>query len=166
MTAVVRAALGLGSNLGDRRAFLADAIETIEATPGVTVVAVSPVVESSPVGGPPQQDYLNAVVVVDTILEPDALLELAQRCENQAERERQERWGPRTLDVDVLAYGELSTDDPVLALPHPRALERAFVLVPWATVDPHFVVAGRSVADWAADVDASGVRSAHPVWEG
>jgi 2-amino-4-hydroxy-6-hydroxymethyldihydropteridine diphosphokinase len=162
----VRAALGLGSNLGDRRAFLAKAIETIESTSEITVVGVSPVVESSPVGGPPQQDYLNAVVVVDTILRPDALLELAQRCETEAGRERRERWGPRTLDVDVLAYGELTTDDPVLTLPHPRAVERAFVLVPWAVVDPHFVVAGRSVSDWAADVDVRGVRPADPVREG
>jgi 2-amino-4-hydroxy-6-hydroxymethyldihydropteridine diphosphokinase len=166
VTAVVRAAFGLGSNLGDRRAFLARAIETIGSTPGITVVSVSPVVESSPVGGPPQQDYLNAVVVVDTILSPDALLELAHRCETEAGRERQERWGPRTLDVDVLAYADLTTDDPVLTLPHPRAVERAFVLVPWAVADPHFVVAGRSVADWAADVDASGVRPADQVREG
>jgi 2-amino-4-hydroxy-6-hydroxymethyldihydropteridine diphosphokinase len=166
VTAVVRAALGLGSNLGDRRAFLAKAIETIESTSGITVVGVSPVVESSPVGGPPQQDYLNAVVVVDTILRPGALLELAQRCETEAGRERRERWGPRTLDVDVLAYGELTTDDPVLTLPHPRAVERAFVLVPWAVVDPHFVVAGRSVSDWAADADVGGVRPADPVREG
>lgn len=165
MRSIVRAALGLGSNLGDRHALLANAIETIESTPGITVVGVSPVVESTPVGGPPQQDFLNSVVVVDTTLTPDALLELAQRCETDAGRERRERWGPRTLDVDVLAYGDLTTDDPELTLPHPRAVVRAFVLVPWAVVDPHFVVAGRTVSDWAADVDVSGVRPADPVRE-
>lgn len=163
MTATVRAAFGLGSNMGDRHAFLANAIGTLGSTPGITVVGVAPLVESAPVGGPPQQDYLNTVVVVETSLTPDALLALAQRCESQAGRERRERWGPRTLDVDVLAYGDLATDDPALTLPHPRAVERAFVLVPWVAVDPHFVVAGRSVSDWAADVDASGVRPADPV---
>ena len=165
MTATVRAAFGLGSNLGDRHAFLANAIAALRSTPEVTVVGVSPLVESDPVGGPAQPDFLNAVVVVDTTLAPEALLELAQRCESEAGRERSERWGPRTLDVDVLAYGELTTDDPVLTLPHPRAVERAFVLIPWAAVDPHFVVAGRSVADWAAEVDASGVRPADQVRE-
>ena len=82
----------------------------------------------------------------------------AHHCEAMAGRERHERWGPRTLDVDVLAYGDVVSNDPVLTLPHPRATERAFVLVPWAAVDPAFVVAGQSVADWAAAVDASGVR--------
>lgn len=165
MTTTVRAAFGLGSNMGDRYAFLTSAIATLGATPGITVVGVSPLVESAPVGGPPQQDYLNAVVVVDTSLTPDALLALAQRCESKAGRERRERWGPRTLDVDVLAYGDLTTDDPALTLPHPRAVARAFVLIPWVAVDPHFVVAGRSVSDWAADVDASGVRPTDPVRE-
>lgn len=159
MSETVRAALGLGSNIGDRHGFLADAIATIGSTPGIAVVGVSPLVESAPVGGPVQQDYLNAVVVVDTTLTPDALLALAQRCEGEAGRERRERWGPRTLDVDLLAYGELTTDDPVLTLPHPRAVERAFVMVPWAVVDPHFVIAGRTVSDWATSVDASGIRS-------
>jgi 2-amino-4-hydroxy-6-hydroxymethyldihydropteridine diphosphokinase len=166
VTATVRAAFGLGSNIGDRHAFLASAIATLGSTPGITVVGVSPIVESAPVGGPPQQDYLNAVVVVDTILTPEALLALARRCETEAGRERRERWGPRTLDVDVLAYGELTTDDPDLTLPHPRAVERAFVLIPWAAVDPDFVIAGRSVSDWTAGVDTDGVRPADPVREG
>jgi dihydroneopterin aldolase/2-amino-4-hydroxy-6-hydroxymethyldihydropteridine diphosphokinase len=154
----VRAVFGLGSNVGDRPRHLERAIETLRATPHVVVVAVSPFVETDPVGGPEQPDFLNAVVVTDTTLSPAALLALAHQCESAARRERGKRWGPRTLDVDVLAYGDLTSDDPELTLPHPRAAERAFVLVPWSAVDPGFVVAGRSVADWAADVDASGVR--------
>jgi 2-amino-4-hydroxy-6-hydroxymethyldihydropteridine diphosphokinase len=155
---VTRAALGLGSNLGDRRAHLENAIATIAAAPGVTVVGISPFFETVAVGGPDQPNYLNAVVVIDTSITPDALLALAQRCEADAHRVRHERWGSRTLDVDVLAYGELSSDDPELTLPHPRAIERAFVMVPWVSVDPQFVVAGRTVAEWASQLDAHGVR--------
>jgi 2-amino-4-hydroxy-6-hydroxymethyldihydropteridine diphosphokinase len=154
----VRAALGLGSNVGDRQGHLMRALATLHATPGVFVFEVSPFVETDPVGGPEQPDFLNAVVVVDTTLSPEALLVLAHQCEEAEGRERAERWGPRTLDVDVLAYNDLVSDDPELTLPHPRATERAFVLLPWAAVDPDFVVAGRSVADWAVVVDASGVR--------
>lgn len=158
MTATVRAALGLGSNLGDRVAHLAQAVQIISTTPDLVVVGVSPFVETDPVGGPDQPDYLNAVVVVDTHLSAGALLALAHECEQAAGRTRSERWGPRTLDVDVLAYGDLVTRDPLLTLPHPRATSRAFVLVPWSAVDPGFLVAGRAVSDWSAEVDTTGVR--------
>jgi len=155
---VTRAALGLGSNLSDRLAHIESAIATIASAPGVTVVGVSPVVESVAVGGPDQPDYLNAVVVIDTSLSASALLALAQRCEAGAQRVRHERWGPRTLDVDVLAYGAEISDDPELTLPHPRAMQRAFVMVPWATVDPQFVLAGRAVAEWASQLGDHGIR--------
>jgi 2-amino-4-hydroxy-6-hydroxymethyldihydropteridine diphosphokinase len=158
VTITVRAALGLGSNVGDRRAHLVRALATLHATPEVLVVGVSPFVETDPVGGPDQADFLNAVVVVDTTLSPHELLFLAHECEQAEGRERGVRWGPRTLDVDVLAYDDFVSDEPELTVPHPRATERAFVLVPWAAVDPEFLVAGRSVADWAAAVDSSGVR--------
>ena len=154
---VTRAALGLGSNLGNRLAHLESAIAAIGSTPGVDVVGVSPFVESVAVG-PPQPDYLNAVVVIDTSLTAEALLGLARCCEAEARRVRDQRWGPRTLDVDVLAYGQASSDDAELTLPHPRATQRAFVMVPWAAVDPDFVVAGRSVAEWAGQLDAAGLR--------
>jgi 2-amino-4-hydroxy-6-hydroxymethyldihydropteridine diphosphokinase len=159
MTAPVRVAFGLGSNLGDRRQYLADAVATIGEDPGITVVAVSPLVETDPVGGPEQPDYLNAVVIVDTTLTAEAVLDLAQHCEQRSGRKREQRWGPRTLDVDVLAYDELTSDSATLTLPHPRATERAFVMVPWAVVDPTFVVLGRSVKEWADALDDSGVRS-------
>lgn len=154
-----RVALGIGSNLGDRAGYLARAIEQLRSSPDVTVVATSPLVETQPVGGPDQPEFLNAVVILDTSLSPDEVLELAQACERDARRVRTERWGPRTLDVDVLAYDGVVRDDDDLTLPHPRAVERAFVLVPWALVDPDFVVRGRTVAQWAAEVGDAGVRA-------
>lgn len=161
----VRVALGLGSNLGDRRASLQTAVDRIRKTPDVRFVAASPIVESSPVGGPPQPDFLNAVVIVDTTLTPHEILTLAHDCEREADRVREVRWGPRTLDVDVLVYGDLGCDDPELTLPHPLASQRAFVLVPWAAVDPEFRLAGRRVQEWAADVDAAGVRESGLRWD-
>jgi 2-amino-4-hydroxy-6-hydroxymethyldihydropteridine diphosphokinase len=131
-----RVYLGLGSNLGDRPARLQEAVDGLAATPGVTVVGVSRVYETSPVGGPPQPDYLNAVVVVETAWSPRKLLELAHRLEAHAERVRTERWGARTLDVDVLLVGDEQVDEPDLTIPHPRMAERAFVLVPLADLDP------------------------------
>ncbi len=159
MTAV-RAALGLGSNLGDRLGRLREACLGLSGEPGVTVAAVSSVFETTPVGGPEQPDYLNAVVVVDTTLTAVQLLALAHRLEDRAERRRTTRWGARTLDVDVLAVGGEQVDQPQLTLPHPRAHERAFVLVPWAQVDPDFVVPGRGrVIDLLDAVDDSGVAA-------
>lgn len=131
--------LGLGSNVGDRLAHLQGAVDRLAATEGIVVVAVSNVYETAPVGGPPQPDHLNAVVAVDTVLGPYELLAAAQACERAAHRVRLERWGPRTLDVDVLVYGDVRLDDPVLTLPHPRMHERGFVLVPLADVAPGLV---------------------------
>jgi 2-amino-4-hydroxy-6-hydroxymethyldihydropteridine diphosphokinase len=160
---VRRVALALGANLGDRAATLRAAVAEIGAADGVDVVAVSPVYETDPVGGPPDQPpYLNAVVVADSDLEPDALLALAHRVEDAHGRVRVERWGARTLDVDLLAVDAVTSDRPELTLPHPRAHERAFVLVPWADVDADFVVPGQgSVRDLLAarpGAERSGVR--------
>jgi 2-amino-4-hydroxy-6-hydroxymethyldihydropteridine diphosphokinase len=138
-----RAALALGANLGDRLAALQYAVDGLAATDGVRLVAVSSVYETDPVGGPGEQpDYLNAVAVVDTSLRPDELLARAHALEDAAGRVRVVRWGPRTLDVDVLAVGSETADTESLQLPHPRVAERAFVLVPWADVDPTFDVPG------------------------
>jgi 2-amino-4-hydroxy-6-hydroxymethyldihydropteridine diphosphokinase len=139
---VSRAYLGLGSNLGDRLAHLQAAVDGLARTPGVDVAAVSPVYETAPVGGPPQDDYLNAVVAIDTELTPRGLLDIAQHLEAAEHRVRRERWGPRTLDVDVLIVGDEVVDEPDLVVPHPRLRERAFVLVPLSDLD----------AEWAASV--------------
>jgi 2-amino-4-hydroxy-6-hydroxymethyldihydropteridine diphosphokinase len=131
----VRAFLALGSNLGDRRAHIEAAIEAMP-----DVVAVSPVYETEPVGGPDGQGpFLNAVVELDTALSPRELLELCQRLEAAAGRVRTERWGPRTLDVDVLLVGDLTVNEPDLVVPHPRMWERDFVLRPLADLAPELV---------------------------
>lgn len=153
------AVLALGSNIGDSAATLRGAVEALSATEGIDVVAVSRVVETDPVGGPEQDVYLNAVVLIRTALESADLLGVCQRIEADFERVREVRWGPRTLDVDVIAVQGVVSDDPVLTLPHPRAHERGFVLVPWADVDPDAVVPGHGrVADLLEGVDVSGVR--------
>lgn len=131
------AVLGLGSNLGDRLAHLSTAVHEIDRLPGVEVLSVSPVVETDPVGGPVGQDrYLNAVAAVRTSLSPLRLLHGCQDVEQRHGRTRELRWGPRTLDVDVLTYGDLVVATAVLVLPHPRAAGRGFVLVPWDLLDP------------------------------
>src|SRR3954468_124375 len=98
--------LALGSNLGDRLAHLQAAVDAIASAPGTRIVAVSRVYETAAVGGPPQDAFLNAVLAIETELDPHALLEVAQQCERAAHRERNERWGPRTLDVDILLYDD------------------------------------------------------------
>lgn len=124
----MRAYLGLGSNLGDRRAHLRAAVAALP-----DVVAVSPVYETDPVGGPPGQGpYLNLVVVLETDRSPRQLLDLAHNLEDAAGRVRKERDGPRTLDVDVLLVGDLCVDEPDLVVPHPRMWQRRFVLAPLA----------------------------------
>ena len=134
----VRAYLGIGSNLGDRVSHLQRAVDGLASTSGIEVAALSPVYETAPVGGPPQPDYLNAVVAVDTTLSPRELLVLANRLEADADRVRKERWGPRTLDVDVLLVGDERVDDADLVVPHPRMTDRAFVLVPLADLEPEW----------------------------
>ncbi len=138
---MARAYLALGSNLGDRVAHLQSALDGLERHPDVTIVDVSGVYETEPVGGPVQDDYLNAVVAIDTTLEPIAVLDLAQTLERVARRVRRERDGPRTLDVDVLLYDELQCDDPRLVVPHPRMWDRGFVLAPLHDVAPDIVAA-------------------------
>ncbi|HYN74752.1 MAG TPA: 2-amino-4-hydroxy-6-hydroxymethyldihydropteridine diphosphokinase [Candidatus Limnocylindria bacterium] len=142
-TAYVRGALALGSNLGDREAVLSAAVVDLAEVPGLILVATSSIYETAAVGGPAQGAYLNAVLVVDTWLNARALLDAALEVETAHGRVRGERWGPRTLDVDVLALGSLVSADPVITLPHPRAHQRGFVLVPWAEVDPGFEIPGR-----------------------
>jgi 2-amino-4-hydroxy-6-hydroxymethyldihydropteridine diphosphokinase len=155
-----RAVLSLGSNLGNRLETLQGAIDALEDTPGVRIKAVSPVYETEPWGVEPdsQPTYFNAVVVLKTTLPPSSLLERAHAVEEAFNRVRDERWGPRTIDVDIVAYADVVSDDPVLTLPHPRAHERAFVLAPWHDVDPEAQLPGRGpVAQLLATVPQEGV---------
>ena len=146
-----RAYLALGSNLGDRLAHLQLAVDALARVPGIRVVAVSRIYETAPVGGPPQDPYLNAVVAIETDLGPHELLRRCQELEELAARERTERWGPRTLDVDVLLVGELRVETADLTIPHPRMWERGFVLAPLRDVAPELVDAG---ATWEGVRDA------------
>ncbi|MGH9018106.1 MAG: 2-amino-4-hydroxy-6-hydroxymethyldihydropteridine diphosphokinase [Acidimicrobiales bacterium] len=131
----MRAFLGLGSNLGDRMDHLRLAVAALP-----DLVAVSPVYETAPVGGPAGQgDYLNLVAELDTELSPRDLLAVAQRLESDAHRVRTAHHGPRTLDVDVLLVGDLVVDDPDLVVPHPRMWERRFVVEPLADLAPDLV---------------------------
>ncbi|CAO5253683.1 2-amino-4-hydroxy-6-hydroxymethyldihydropteridine diphosphokinase [Frankia sp. AgKG'84/4] len=154
------AVLALGSNLGDRWALLRAAVRHLDGLLGVT--ACSPVYETAPVGGPAQEDYLNAVVLVAPA-SPRELLAAARAVEQEAQRVRAVRWGPRTLDVDVIALGEQTSDDPDILIPHPRAHLRAFVCLPWLDVEPAAVLPGRGrvadlVAAMARDGQVAGVR--------
>jgi len=154
-----RVVLAIGANLGDRLGTLQGCVNAIGRLPDTDVLAISPVYETAPVGGPAQPDYLNAVLVAVTGLRPLELLGAAHRIEAEFGRVRDVRFGPRTLDVDVISYsGELSRD-PVLTLPHPRAHERAFVLAPWLDLDPEAQLAGRGpVRELLAGLDAGGIR--------
>lgn len=172
-----RVVVALGSNLGDRGETLHAAVGALRALPGLTVTAVSALVETDPVGGPEQPPYLNAVVVGRSTLPPAELLAALHAIEADHGRTREIRWGARTLDLDLVQHGvpggrrEVTSDAAEMTLPHPRASERAFVLVPWLDADPRATLRVgpgpdgiRRVSDLLADLDRSGVRPG-PRWE-
>ncbi len=132
-----RAFLSLGSNLGDKQQYLRDAI--FELSSDVTVLGVSRLYETAPVGGVVQDDFLNVVIEIDTVLSPLELLDRCQALESQANRVRLVRFGPRTLDVDILLYGDSAIDSERLTIPHPRMFERKFVLQPLSDLAPELV---------------------------
>lgn len=150
---MTRVVLSIGSNLGDRLGHLRSAVAAFAAE----LVVVSPVYETPPWGGVEQRPFLNAVVLVEGDQPPAYWLARAQAVERADDRERAVRWGPRTLDVDIVDVAGVRSDDPDLTLPHPRAHERAFVLRPWLDVEPAAVLAGRPVSAWLAGTDQSGV---------
>ena len=153
--------LALGSNLADRRRLLADALAALARHPQNRLTAVSPVYETRAVrlpGQDEQPDYLNLVVQLETSLPPHALLDLCLATEHDLGRIRRERWGPRTVDLDVLLHGETILDDERLTLPHPRMKERAFVLVPLADLAPDLLLDGEPVRARLARLGTDGVR--------
>jgi 2-amino-4-hydroxy-6-hydroxymethyldihydropteridine diphosphokinase len=161
LTVRARAVLSVGSNLGDRLGTLQGCVQAIARLPDTDVLAVSPVYETVPVGGPAQPAYLNAVLVIRTGLPPGDLLQAAHGIEAAFGRVRAERWGPRTLDIDIIDYAGQVSADPELTLPHPRAHERAFVLAPWQDLDPGAELPGHgTVTDLLASLDRDGVRQA------
>jgi 2-amino-4-hydroxy-6-hydroxymethyldihydropteridine diphosphokinase len=153
-----RVVVAMGSNLGDRMDYLQGGLDGLFDTPRLVFAAVSPVYETAPVGGPEQPDYLNAVAIGETTLPARAVLERCHSLEDAFGRVRGEIWGPRTLDLDLIAYGGEVSDSPGLTLPHPRAHERAFVLAPWHDADPDAELPGwGKVADLLEALGTTGV---------
>ncbi|MFT3828444.1 MAG: 2-amino-4-hydroxy-6-hydroxymethyldihydropteridine diphosphokinase [Opitutaceae bacterium] len=157
--------IGLGSNLGERAAHLRGALAALQRDGAVRVLAQSAVYETAPVGGPAQPDYLNMVVAVETELGAEALLERCLAVEAERGRVRRERWGPRTLDLDLLSYGDVALATERLTLPHPRMAERAFVLVPLAEVASELKIGDGTVGELAARCERSGQWRIGPLAE-
>jgi 2-amino-4-hydroxy-6-hydroxymethyldihydropteridine diphosphokinase len=164
MSGQVACAIGLGSNLGDSRGLLDLSIESLESHPQIQVTRVASYYSTKPVG-PPQPDYLNSAVTIITDLSPWNLLLVLQGIENCSGRERQVRWGARTLDLDLLLYGRWCIDTLNLQVPHPRMFDRGFVLVPLSEIAGDWWCGQGTVEDWCSIVDCAGVDLAtgsHP----
>ncbi|MBO0351486.1 2-amino-4-hydroxy-6-hydroxymethyldihydropteridine diphosphokinase [Phormidium pseudopriestleyi FRX01] len=159
MTSAI-AAIALGSNLGDSPRILAAAIAHLDATPGISVQQTSRWYQTAPIG-PPQPDYLNGCALVQVQLTPHQLLARLLEIENLFGRIRWERWGPRTLDLDLLFYDKTIVATPTLEVPHPRMRERAFVLVPLAEIAPDWVdpVSGEAIGQLLQRIDIRGVQT-------
>jgi len=134
--------IGIGSNLGDASTSVRQAMRDVEDRLDATDVHRSSLYRTAPVGGPEQPDFVNAVLTLESDLTPDAVLQALQGIEQEAGRVRDVRWGPRTLDLDVVVAGNVVSEDPALTLPHPRAHERAFVLIPWHEIEPEAFLPG------------------------
>ncbi len=154
------AALGLGGNLGDPPAAMAHALQQLDRHRLCSVVAVSRLYKTPPWGKTDQADFYNCCALVQTQLEPEPLLDLCLDIEREMKRVRAERWGPRTIDIDILTYGTVEKTTERLHLPHPRMMERAFVLMPLNDIAGPLEVSGKTVAEWLEQADVSGIRLA------
>lgn len=154
------ATLGLGGNMGDPVHAMAEALRVLDARPDCRVLAVSAVYRTPPWGKTDQADFFNACALVETILPPVHLLDACLGIEKEMKRVRVERWGPRTIDIDVLTYADRVESLERLELPHPRMTERAFVLKPLADIAADLVVSGRTVGDWLSGLDTAGIENA------
>jgi 2-amino-4-hydroxy-6-hydroxymethyldihydropteridine diphosphokinase len=160
------AVLGLGGNIGDTRSLMAKAIERLAKNPEIGLQAVSALYRTPPWGKTNQPPFLNAAVRIETKLSPAALLKTVLGVEHELGRERAERWGPRTIDIDILLYGTIAIDEPGLRIPHPRLKERAFALAPLVDVMPDTEVSGRRASEWLAESDRAGMAQlAEPGWQ-
>jgi 2-amino-4-hydroxy-6-hydroxymethyldihydropteridine diphosphokinase len=154
--------LGLGGNLGDPQNAMAKALQTFDADVRTRVTAVSSIYRTPPWGETAQPDFLNAVAGVETGRSPRELLDLCLEVENGLQRVRAERWGPRTIDIDILLFGDLAVDEPGLEVPHPRMAERAFVLLPLAEIAPELEIGQKTVAQLLATSDTKGINRVIP----
>ena len=153
----VRAFLGLGGNLGDPRSAMASALQMLDAQEEIAIIAVSSLYSTPPWGVTDQPDFLNAVAALETSLSARALLDVCLSTEQALKRERIQRWGPRIIDVDVLLYGDASIQEDGLQVPHPRMMERAFVLAPLIEIAPSLHVQGQSIQDALNEADKVGI---------
>jgi len=155
---MVKCAIALGSNLGDSKQILNQALEMLSQTSGIELISHSSWYETVPVG-PPQPNYLNGCAVVKTLLAPEDLLQTLLKIEQQFGRIRQERWGPRILDLDILLYDDLNLAMPTLTVPHPRMKERAFVLVPLAEIAADWIepISQQTIFQLCQKIDCSGI---------
>lgn len=152
-----RATLGLGGNLGDPVRAMALALRALDGRADCRVSAVSRLYRTPPWGKTDQSFFYNCCAAVDTTLSPDELLAVCLDIEREMKRVRIERWGPRTIDIDILTFGDIDRDEPLLTIPHPRMTERGFVLMPLADFAPDLTVHGQTVADWLAAADVQGI---------
>ncbi len=161
---MTRAYLALGGNVGDSRALLARAVDILAQTPGVTLAARSSDYRTPPWGVTEQAPFINLAIAIDTTLAPLALLTRVQEVERALGRDRanEQRWGPRTVDIDIIAYGDLTLNEPGLELPHPRLFERAFVLMPLAEIAAGGRIAGRDLREALRGVDTAGIERLPP----
>jgi 2-amino-4-hydroxy-6-hydroxymethyldihydropteridine diphosphokinase len=165
-THVVTAALGLGGNIGDPAMAMALALQALNERTDCEVFAVSNVYRTPPWGKLDQADFFNCCALVKTTLPPAQLLDVCLGLERSMKRVRLERWGPRTLDIDILLYGDHSVAEPHLSIPHPRMLERAFVLRPLADIAANMMLSGKPVTQWLEQVDSTDISLAiaEPQW--
>lgn len=155
-----QATLGLGGNIGDPARAMAEALRALDARPDCRVVAVSRLYRTPPWGKTDQDWFFNACALIETRLGAEPLLDTCLAIERDMKRERKERWGPRTIDIDVLTYEGVQQTGGRLELPHPRMTGRGFVLMPLADVAPALDVQGRTVESWLKDVDVAGIEPA------
>lgn len=153
----IQAYLGLGGNVGEPQQAMAQALSALAARGDTKVLAVSSVYQTPPWGPIAQDDFLNAVALCETKLSPEDLLDACLQTEQSLKRVRRERWGPRTIDIDVLIYGDVHIDTEKLTIPHPRMTERAFVMVPFAEIAPDFICQQKSASAWAKALDQNDI---------
>ena len=155
------AALGLGGNIGDPPAAMAQALQAFATHESCRLLAVSQLYSTPPWGKVDQADFFNCCATIETSLEADALLDLCLEIERGMKRVRNERWGPRTIDIDVLTYGNATITTERVEIPHPRMTERAFVLMPLADIAPELVVNGKPISEWLNAADKTGIKTAN-----
>nr|WP_046667141.1 2-amino-4-hydroxy-6-hydroxymethyldihydropteridine diphosphokinase [Neorhizobium tomejilense] len=163
------AALGLGGNIGDPPSSMAEALRQLDGRKDCRVLAVSKLYSTPPWGKTDQADFFNCCVLVETSLEPEDLLDVCLSIERGMKRVRLERWGPRTIDIDILTYGTREQRSEKLEVPHPRMTDRGFVMMPLADIAPDLLVKGRKVRDWLGGADTAGIkvaRDSQDWWQG